>query len=138
MIVHFKKRRPYTVKVPLASLIDIVFLLLIYFLLTTNFIVDEGIKIRLPKADASSPQVKRELVISVQEDGTIQVGSETVAEAHLFSAVREKLRDRENRTVIIRADKGLVLEKAVRVMDLVKAAGAERLCLATEKTGKGI
>ena len=56
MLVHPRRRDPIEVQVPLTSLIDIVFLLLIYFLLTTNFMVDEGIKIKLPQARASAPQ----------------------------------------------------------------------------------
>jgi len=45
MLVHRKKRARYAVQPPLTALIDIVFLLLVYFLLTTNFIVEEGIDI---------------------------------------------------------------------------------------------
>ncbi len=56
MLVHRRKRSPYGVQLPLASLIDIVFLLLIYFLLTTNFMVDEGIDVKLPQAEASRPR----------------------------------------------------------------------------------
>ena len=48
MLVHHRERARYGVQIPLTPLIDIVFMLLIYFLLTTNFMVDEGIKIKLP------------------------------------------------------------------------------------------
>jgi len=58
MLVHRRKRPRYTVQAPLTSLIDIVFLLLVYFLLTTNFMVDEGIDIKLPQAEASKPQTQ--------------------------------------------------------------------------------
>ncbi len=50
MALSFKRRERYAIVAPLTSLIDIVFMLLIYFLLTTNFMVDEGIKIKLPQA----------------------------------------------------------------------------------------
>jgi len=63
MLVHRKKRPRYQIQAPLTSLIDIVFLLLIYFLLTTNFMVDEGIKIKLPQAKASAPQTEQEITI---------------------------------------------------------------------------
>jgi len=59
MLVRSKQREAYKVQMPLTSLIDIVFLLLIYFLLTTNFLVEEGIKIKLPQARASSPRPKK-------------------------------------------------------------------------------
>ena len=53
-----RKRKRYEIQAPLTSLIDIVFMLLIYFLLTTNFMVDEGIKIKLPQAKAAAPSAK--------------------------------------------------------------------------------
>jgi biopolymer transport protein ExbD len=65
-MLKFKKRtNRYQIQAPLTSLIDIVFLLLIYFLLTTNFIVEEGIKIKLPQATASAPQIKQEITVFV-------------------------------------------------------------------------
>jgi biopolymer transport protein ExbD len=133
MIAHFHERPRYKVKAPLTSLIDIVFLLLVYFLLTTNFIVDEAISIRLPKADASTPQVQRELVIFVDELGQAWIGTEHVPDGKLFDSVSGNLASRDNKTVVIRADKRLILDRAVRVMDVAKAAGARKLCLATEK-----
>ena len=63
MLVHRKKRPRYQIQAPLTSLIDIVFMLLIYFLLTTNFMVDEGIKIKLPQARASAPQITEEITV---------------------------------------------------------------------------
>jgi len=133
MIAHLHKRPRYKVKAPLTSLIDIVFLLLVYFLLTTNFIVDEAISIRLPKADASTPQVQRELVIFVDELGQAWIGTKLVPDGKLFASVSKDLASRDNKTVVIRADKRLMLDRAVRVMDVAKAAGAHKLCLATEK-----
>ena len=84
MLVHKKRRQPYEVKMPLTSLIDIVFLLLIYFLLTTNFMVDEGIKIKLPQARASAPQTEEVITVYVSEDGTAYLGKEAITTAGLF------------------------------------------------------
>jgi biopolymer transport protein ExbD len=111
-------------------------MLLIYFLLTTNFLVDEGIKVQLPQADASSPQVHKELVVFVDGQGQTWIGQERVPEAQLFSEIKTALAQRERKEVIIKADRSLVLNKAVRVMDMVKAAGAEKMSLATEKHGE--
>lgn len=135
MIAHVHKRPKYKVSAPLTSIIDIVFLLLIYFLLTTNYMVDEGITVRLPKAQASAPQVQRELVVYIDEYGQTWVDKDSVSEDRLFTEVKARLAQRDNKSVIIRADRDLVLDKAVHVMDLVKAAGAGKLCLATEKRG---
>jgi len=133
MLVHRKKRPRYTVTAPLTALIDIVFLLLIYFLLTTNFMVDEGIKIKLPQARAAAPQTEETITVYVDQQGRAFLGTEELSIARLFDRLKEMIGNRENKLVVIRADRAVVLNKAVRVMDIAKAAGAGRLCLATEK-----
>jgi biopolymer transport protein ExbD len=133
MLVHRKKRSRYTVTAPLTALIDIVFLLLIYFLLTTNFMVDEGIKIKLPQARAVAPQTEETITVYVDQQGRSYIGTQEVSIARLFDRLKEMIGNRENKLVVIRADRGVILNKAVKVMDIAKAAGAGRLCLATEK-----
>ena len=133
MLVHPKKRAPIKVQVPLTSLIDIVFLLLIYFLLTTNFMVEEGIKIKLPQAKAAAPQTEEVITVYVDQQGRAFLGTQEVSLARLFDRLKEMIGGQENKLVVIRADRAVMLNKAVKVMDIAKAAGAGRLCLATEK-----
>ena len=133
MLVHRKKRPRYQIQAPLTALIDIVFLLLIYFLLTTNFMVDEGIKIKLPQAKASAPQTEQEITVYVDRKGRAFLRNQEVPLGNLFERLKEMIGGQEDRLVVIRADRGVILNKAVKVMDVAKAAGAGRLCLATEK-----
>jgi len=133
MLVHRKKRDRLQVQAPLTALIDIVFLLLIYFLLTTNFLVEEGIKIKLPQAKASAPQTEEVITIYVDKQGSAFLGTQEVSLARLFDRLKEMIGGRENRLVVVRADRSVILNKAVKVMDIARAAGAGRLCLATEK-----
>ena len=120
-------------QMPLTSLIDIVFLLLIYFLLTTNFMVDEGIKIKLPQAKASAPQTEQTITVYVDQEGRSYLNNQEVSLGALFTRLKEMIGSRKDKLVVVRADRSVILNKAVRVMDVVKAAGAGRLCLATEK-----
>lgn len=133
MLIYRKKRTRYEVQAPLTSLIDIVFLLLIYFLLTTNFMVDEGITIKLPQARASKPQVEESITIYVDKEGRSYLNNEEIAIGSLFKRLREMISGKKDKLVVVRADRGVILNKAVKVMDVAKAAGAGRLCLATEK-----
>jgi biopolymer transport protein ExbD len=118
---------------PLTALIDIVFLLLIYFLLTTNFLVDEGIKIKLPQARASAPQKEREITVYVDREGKAYLENKEMSMGDLFTRLKTMIGLEKDKLVVIRADRGVILNKAVKVMDTAKAAGAGRLCLATEK-----
>ena len=133
MFVNRRRKARYQVQLPMTSLIDIVFMLLIYFLLTTNFMVDEGIKIKLPQARASAPQTEETITVYVDQQGRAFLGTEEVSIARLFDRLKEMIGGQENKLVVIRADRAVILNKAVKVMDIAKAAGAGRLCLATEK-----
>ena len=133
MLVHAQRKARYQVQMPMTSLIDIVFMLLIYFLLTTNFMGDEGIKIKLPQAKAAAPQTEETITVFVDAHGQAFLGEEAISLDRLFDRLKEKIGNKEDELVVVRADRAVILNKAVKVMDIAKAAGADRLCLATEK-----
>lgn len=128
-----KKKPHYQIQVPLTSLIDIVFLLLVYFLLTTNFMVDEGIKIKLPQAQAAVPQTQQEITVYVDKEGRSFLIDQEISLDLLFKRLKEMIGGQEDRLVVVKADRSVILNKVVKVMDVAKSAGAGRLCLATEK-----
>lgn len=133
-MLSFKQHKDrYQMQSPLTSLIDIVFLLLIYFLLTTNFLVEEGITIKLPDAKASAPQIKQEITVTVDEEGRAYMADQEIPLDQLYTRIKDMIGKDKDRLVIIKADKTVILNKAVKVMDIAKAAGASRLSLATEK-----
>ncbi len=133
MLVHRKKKVRYQIESPLTSLIDIVFMLLIYFMLTTNFMVDEGIKIKLPQAKAAAPQTQQEITVYVDREGSVYLENKQIPQDKLFKKLKEMIGGQQDRLVVVKADRSVILNKAVKVMDTAKAAGAARLCLATEK-----
>ncbi len=133
MLVHRKKKSRYQIEAPLTSLIDIVFMLLIYFMLTTNFITEEGIKIKLPQAKAAAPQTQQEITVYVDKEGRAFLLNKQIPNNMLLKKLKAIIGGQKDRLVVIKADRMVVLNKAVRVMDIAKAAGAAKLCLATEK-----
>ncbi|MCK5542533.1 MAG: biopolymer transporter ExbD [Desulfobacterales bacterium] len=133
MLVHRKPKTRYQIQIPMTSLIDIVFMLLIYFLLTTNFMVDEGIKIKLPRANAVAPQAQEEITVYVDVEGQPFIQNKPISHDQLFIVLKQKINHQTDKLVVIKADRAVLLDKAVKVMDIAKAAGAQRLCLATEK-----
>lgn len=133
MLVHRRRRPRYAVQTPLTSLIDIVFLLLIYFLLTTNFLVEEGIRVQLPQAESVVPREDRELVVTVSPEGDVFLGAKGLSLEELQETVKRRLEADAETSVVLKADRMLVLDRVVRVMDTIKGAGAARLRLATER-----
>ncbi|MEJ5348367.1 MAG: biopolymer transporter ExbD [Desulfosoma sp.] len=133
MLVHRRKRPRYTVQAPLTSLIDIVFLLLVYFLLTTNFLTEEGIRVQLPQALSVVPSEDREIIVTLSSEGDVYLGAKAVTLEDLSTVIKERLQSNPETAVVLKADRSLVLDRVVQVMDTIKAAGAARLRLATER-----
>ena len=135
MLVHRKKKEHYRMQAPLTPLIDIVFMLLIYFLLTTNFITESGIDVQLPESRSAAVQDAKEITVYLDKDQQIYLDKEPVAFNDLFGKLQARLRGRaQGGLVMVKADRSVDLETAVNVMEIAKAAGATRLFLATEKT----
>ena len=133
MAVRFTSRPRQKVVIPLTPLIDIVFLMLIYFLLTTNFMVEEGVNIKLPQAKASAPQIEEEITVYIDQEGRILLKNKEVSLPKLFDALKELIGENPEKVVMVKADRSVTVDKVVKVMDVAKAAGAGRLVLATEK-----
>jgi biopolymer transport protein ExbD len=134
MLLHRKKRARYQIQAPLTSLIDIVFMLLIYFLLTTNFMVEQGIDVNLPDAKASAPQTQKEITVYIDQAGIVYLGKQPVDFNNLFDRLQEVILENPEQLVVIKADGAIMLDRAVQVMDIAQAAGAKKMFLATEKT----
>ena len=133
MILPAKRRYRKKTEIPMTPMIDIVFLLLIYFLLTTNFLVEEGITLKLPKANAAAPRLQTEITVCVDRSGKVILKDREMSLELLFTTLKEMIDPNGDQLVVVKADKEVVLNAAVRVMDIAKAAGATRLSLATER-----
>ena len=131
MLTFARRSRP-RVSVPLTSLIDVVFLLLVYFLLTSNFVTQEAFDIRLPQVDTETPSAEQLVVITVDRQGNFSIGNIRVDERLLAQQVRRALVAADRPDVVIRADRDVRYDRVIRAMDIAKENGADRLHLAIE------
>ena len=113
------------------SLTDIVLLLLIFFLLTSSFVVQPGIKIKLPKAASGQQDDSDKIFLTVAKNERIFLNQKPINTQDLGVELRRLLKETP-KLVVIRADKDLSLETTIRIVDIAKLAGAERFMIATE------
>ena len=126
-----KKRSKPTIR--LTSLIDIVFLLLVFFLLTSSFVDQQGVTILVPEVENKSEDVLPEISISIDEKGNIYFNSVLVNEAILLKLIKRNLKDMPNKNIAIRADRRVQYDSVVQVIDIAKAAGAKDFLLITQQ-----
>jgi len=130
--MEFKGRKKIHMHLDIAPLIDIVFLLLIFFMLSSNFVTQSGIKIVLPKAVTAKLHQEEDIVIFISEHNDLYLNEESLTLDTLLSRLKTKVKQNEKKTVIIKADERINLGLAVKVMDIAKQANAEGLIVSTK------
>lgn len=118
-----------------SSLTDIVLLLLIFFLLTSSFVTNFGIKVTVPKAESSAVTDSRFVSVAVTKEGEFFVDGNITPRAALASSIREAVNKKSASgpvSIVLRADKDAVVDDAVRVMNIGKALNLKVL-MATEQ-----
>jgi len=130
--MEFEGRKRVSTQLNIAPLIDVVFLLLVFFMLSSHFVTQSGIKITLPEAVTAKLHPEEDIIISITEDNHLYLNEEEVTLDNLLDELRSKVKKTEKKTVIIKADKKIDLGLAVRVMDIAKQAEAEGLVISTK------
>ena len=118
-----------------SSLTDIVLLLLIFFLLTSQFVVNNGVAIKLPETENAKETPPSRLVVAIDAAGKFYFKGKTVSLEKLSALFSEAKRN-EKTSLIIQADKETALEHVVRVIDVARGAGITKFTVQTEKVGK--
>lgn len=120
-----------------SSLTDIVLLLLIFFLLTSSFIVNEGIKVILPQAVNAQTTEQKQITVNLLEDGRTFLNGEEVQLPDFQLKLKDLLTDPEKQVIVLASDKTVPLERAVYVLDQAKGIGATRFLISTAQPQPG-
>ena len=129
--MEFEGRRRISTHLNIAPLIDVVFLLLIFFMLSSHFVTQPGIKITLPSAITARLHPEEDIIISITEDSNLYLNAKRVTLENLLEQLKIEITKTGKDTVIIKADEKIDLGLAVKVMDIAKQADAQRLIIST-------
>lgn len=115
--MNLRGRNKVSPEFSMSSMTDIVFLLLVFFLLTSPAITPDALDLILPKAKGKSTN-QQNLSVSITKDLDIYVNKERVTSNNLEAFITSELTGVEDPTIILRAEEGVPIEKAVSVMDI--------------------
>ena len=115
--MNLRGRNKVSPEFSMSSMTDIVFLLLIFFMLTSPVITPEALDLILPKAKGKTTSVQN-VSVSITKDLQFYVDDQRITQSSLESTLKTKLSGKENPTIILRAEEGVPIEKAVNVMDI--------------------
>ena len=120
------------VAVDISPLIDCVFILLIFFIVTTTFVEETGVEVDKPQAASSVQLEKTSIMIAITDKGDIVYGGDSIGLSGVRPLVK-RMMQKEDVPVIIQADQNVKSGLLVRVIDEAKLAGAEKVSIATMK-----
>jgi len=116
--------------IDMSPLMDCVFILLIFFIVTTTFVEESGIELDKPEAAAATKSDKESLVIQVTEAGKVLVEGREIGFGGVRPLVQRELRAEEV-PVIVQADQGATSGLLMRVVDEAKLGGAPKVSVGT-------
>ena len=129
--VRSKRALSAQAEIQMTPLIDMVFILLIFFVVTTSFVSETGLDIQRPQSNSSQTLPRENVPVAISADGRISVDGQKMGLLSIRPFLEKKLRIQADLAVVLVADKTVSVDRVVRVMDEIRAAGISEVALAT-------
>jgi len=120
----------------ITPMLDIVFIMLIFFIVTTSFVKETGIEVNRPDAQTAVRNERGNILIAITESGGIWMDKRKIDVRAVRANVERMLAERPEGAVIVQADKFSQAGVMVTVMDQVRLAGVENVSIAASKSTK--
>jgi len=130
MQISLAKKRVSSVT--LISFADVIFLLLIFLLISSNFITHSGIKVNLPSSSTLQNEYNRNISVTITREEDLFVNDLSVTWETLPTVLNRMLIDDPEQVVVVRADQEIPLKQIVKLLDIAKLSGTNRFFIATE------
>jgi biopolymer transport protein ExbD len=131
--LKFILRREGSAEINIAPLLDMVFILLIFFVITTNFTRQTGLDVQKPKAQSAFYQGPKTILVGISAEGTIHIHGRQVSLERLMQILAQEIKKRPDAAAVIIADRGAYVGRAVEVMDACLLAGIHKVSVAADK-----
>jgi len=130
--MRFQNRKPRKLLINITSLIDVLFLLLIFFMVSSTFVEKPGMDLQLPESETSTLREIKDLVLQIRPDDVMFLNSREVNWENLKSILQEEFQQNTEAALILQADKDVKHGNVVRIMDVAQQVGITKLIIATD------
>lgn len=129
--MHIRERKRKRPVINITSLIDVMFLLLIFFMVSTTFAEHPGIKLELPAASTAEPSKLEPLTLTIDKKGNMFLNDMPIKEKALRAEL-EQAGGKPDSTLVLKADKHVPYGYVIRAMDISRQSGIRRIVSLTE------
>jgi biopolymer transport protein ExbD len=135
--MRLPRRGPEKARIEIIPMIDIIFFLLVFFMLSTlSMTINRGLPVNLPRAASSQKDLRENVNITVTKDGDVFLNKESLALQDITTKVQAALQKDPELLAIITADDQAFHGTIVEVMDTIRLAGVSRLAIAVQPAGR--
>jgi len=127
------RRRGGATEINMAPLIDMIFILLIFFIVTTSFVKESGVDVQRPKAASAVTNQKTNVIISVTKEGMVFAEGKTIDIRSVRGYMERFLAETPEGSVVIAADENSRTGTVIRVLDACRLAGVQNISVAAKK-----
>lgn len=130
--MYFERALRKTRPIPLTSLIDIMFFLLLFFMLSTSFVRNESLELTLPgNVPIKNTDVQKLTQVYVNQEGATYLGREEMSEEKLIKHIRTVLQEHADMNILLLSGPNVNVQQMITVMDRLYIAGAKNLSVAS-------
>jgi biopolymer transport protein ExbD len=128
----YKSRK---VSLNLTSLIDVLFILIIFFTVSSTFLEQPGIELKLPEAVSSEGHTAQKIIIYVDKDKNVFLNDDIVSINNLISEIKKLAELQKDKSIVLKADAEVTHGLVIKIMDILRQQGIYKIIVSTVKPG---
>jgi len=127
------EKPPKKIALNITPLIDVLFILIIFFTVSSTFLEQPGIELKLPEAESSKSHTTQKVIIFIDETENVFLNNTIVPLDTLVARVGRLLTQQSDKSVVLRADEGVSHGLVIHIMDRLRRSGIYKIVVSTEK-----
>ena len=131
-----RKRQSQQAEIDMTPMLDIVFIMLIFFIVTTSFVKESGIEVNPPEAQTRQQQDNASIFVAINADGDVWIDNRLIDIRSVRTVIARLHAQNPEGAVVIQSDENARTRELVSVMDQIRLAGVEKVAIAARSTGE--
>lgn len=131
---RFRKRQEEEAGIDMTPMLDIVFIMLIFFIVTTSFVKESGIEVNRPSAATAVKKERANILIGISETGEVWLAKRKIDLRSVRANIEKLHAENPEGSVVIQADKGAKTGVLIQVMDQIRLAGVSNVSVSASST----
>jgi biopolymer transport protein ExbD len=130
--MQFRTRRKRKVLINITPLIDVLFLLLIFFMVSSTFLEQPAIELELPDAQSAVVVEQKDYILFIDNKSNVYLNEKKVRMEDLESKIEDAFHGKKNKVLVLKADQDVSHGIVVKVLDIIKRVGVQKLIIGTK------